>query len=109
MTLLRTKGLILLMAVSALLLGGCSEKGSGTPSAEPGVHTGTPSGTASSAPSTDTGGPELPLSTFVDKPCELLKAEQVAGLGTFKAPAKSTNAATSQCKWGAQDVTKGLS
>lgn len=103
MTLLRTNGLILLMAVSACLLGGCSEKGTGRPSAESGVTTGTPSTT----PSTDTGGPELPLSTFVDKPCDLLKSSEVAQLGTFKAPVKSTNQVTAQCRWAAQDITKG--
>lgn len=109
MTLLRTKGLILLVAVSACLLGSCSAKDPGTPSAESGAPTGTSGSTASSAPSTSTGGAELPISTFTDKPCELLKADQVAQLGTFKAPAKSTNSVASLCKWGAQDILKGLS
>jgi uncharacterized protein DUF3558 len=104
---LRTNGLILLMAVSACILGGCSEKDPGSASAESGARTEAPSSTASNAPSTDTGGPELPLNTFADKPCELLKPDQVAQLGTFKAPAKSTNQAAVQCRWAAQDVTKG--
>ncbi|WNV89920.1 DUF3558 domain-containing protein [Umezawaea sp. Da 62-37] len=105
---MRTNGLILLMAVSACLLGACSEKDPGTPSAEPDVSTGTATGTTSSAPSTDTGAPELSLNAFADKPCDLLKSDEIAQLGTFKAPVKSSNEATTQCRWAAQDVTKGV-
>jgi len=106
MTLLRTNGLILLMAISACLLAGCSEKDPGTPSAESTTRTGTPS-SGTSTTTADSGLPELALDTFKSDPCQLLKTDQVAELGTFKAPVKSTNEVAVQCRWGAQDVTKG--
>ena len=105
MTLLRTKGLILLVAISACLLAACSQKDPGTPSAESQTQTGTP--TTGGTTSADSGLPELALDTFKSDPCQLLKTDQVAQLGTFKAPVKSTNDVAVQCRWGAQDVTKG--
>lgn len=105
---MRTKTLIPLLAAIALLIGGCSDKSSGTPTPQNGGSTGGASTSGSASPTSEEAS-ELPLAGFVDKPCELLKTDQVAQLGTFKQAAKNSVKEASQCRWAAQDVTKGVS
>src|SRR4051812_30729552 len=94
------------MAVSALLVSGCSQKNAGQA---------TPQSSASKTTETTAGGsstnsPEagFSVSKVASDPCSLLKPQQVTQLGTFKAPEKSSSAAGNRCTWAAQDVTKGV-
>jgi hypothetical protein len=105
---LRTKTLIPLTAAIALLIGGCSGTRTGTPTPQESGSTGGAS-TSSSASPTSPEASELPIADFVANPCELLKADQVAQLGTFKQAVKNSVKEASQCRWAAQEVTKGVS
>lgn len=51
--------------------------------------------------------PDLDLGEFADSPCDLLKPEQLSGLGEFEAPERKDGAAGTYCRWGARDVLKG--
>jgi hypothetical protein len=106
MTQLRSTNLIMLTAAAAMLLvSGCSQKSAGeaSPQSSPGTAEGTTT-TTSSASST---GPELSVTKFASNPCGLLKADQLAQLGTFKAPETSDNPLGNKCRWAAQDILKG--
>jgi hypothetical protein len=103
MTPLRPTTLILFAATaSVLLVAGCSQKNPGQ--ANPQSNTGTATGTGTSAPPTAAG---LDLTKFKDDPCGLLKTDQLAGLGTFKAPEPGSSSVGPKCRWPALDVTKG--
>ena len=101
-----TTPLLVTMAVATLLMSGCSQKNAGQPTPETGA-----TGTSETTPATtSTNSPEqgFTVSKFASDPCSLLKADQTASLGTFKAPEKSESAAGKRCTWAAQDVTKGI-
>lgn len=90
------------MAISALLLSGCSQKNAGQPTPKSGVSETT------SGSSTDSPDAGFSVSKFANDPCSLLKSDQVSQLGTFKVPEKSLSAAGNRCTWTAQDVTRGV-
>lgn len=99
--------LILLATVAvAGLASGCSDKDPGQATAESPTSTATTT-TSSSESTSGSSGPELDLSKFADSPCDLLKADQLSQLGTFKAPEVDDGPLGPGCRWKAQKVTEG--
>lgn len=107
MTKLRSTNLIMLTAAATMLLvTGCSQKSGGQASPQPSPGT-TASTTTAATSSANSTGPELPVTQFASNPCGLLKTDQLAQLGTFKAPETSDNPLGNKCRWAAQDILKG--
>jgi len=106
MTQLRSINLIMLMAAAAILLvAGCSQKSAGE--ASPQSSSTATESTTESTGSTSSTSPGLSVTKFASNPCGLLKTDQLAQLGTFKAPETSDNPLGNKCRWAAQDVLKG--
>jgi hypothetical protein len=105
MTQLRSTNLIMLTAATAMLLvAGCSQKNPGD--ANPQSNPSTAESTSATSSANPTGS-ELSVAKFASNPCGLLTADQLAQLGTFKAPETSDNPLGNKCRWGAQDILKG--
>jgi len=88
------------------LASGCAAKDPGRPSAETSAGGATETGTKSSSPS-GVSGPDLDLSKFASNPCGALTADQLAPLGSFKAPEPGTGTFGPNCWWKATKVLEG--
>lgn len=100
---MKSTALILLtIAACATAVSGCSTKDPGR------ATTQTPS-TETTSPSTSkrAAGPDLDLSRFTSNPCQLLKPDQLAQLGTFDAPESGNQQLGPGCTWTAKEVLKG--
>ena len=94
----------LLTAVLAFgALAGCtSSQTGGNPTAAPT----TGGGQTSSEPTSDGSGTSLDVSKFVGTPCSVLTADQVATLGSVRAPEPGTGTLGPNCVWRGQDAIK---
>ncbi|WP_189222474.1 DUF3558 domain-containing protein [Saccharothrix coeruleofusca] len=93
------------MAVAGLAAG-CSAKDHGQAAAESTTST-TITTTSWSKSTPGSAVPELDLSNFAYSPCDLLKADQLSQLGTFKAPEVDDSPLGPGCRWKSQKVTEG--
>ncbi|MET8756302.1 DUF3558 domain-containing protein [Lentzea sp. NPDC004782] len=95
----------LLIALTIVTLAGIMSACSGT---EPGRPTASnPTGTTPSSTSKAAPGPDLDLSKFTSRPCDLLTAAQLAQLGTFDPPTSGHQELGPGCRWEAKEVLKG--
>ncbi|MGW6936394.1 DUF3558 family protein [Lentzea sp. NPDC054927] len=93
----------LLTAVIAVgVLAGCSEKTGGNANT---TAPGTGDQTSSSPTSSDSSS-GLSIAKFVDKPCDVVTAAQLAKLGSVRAPETTSTPIGQQCAWKGQDVIK---
>jgi hypothetical protein len=79
-----------------------------TPSQTGGTPT-TGAQTGSSTPTSDGSGTGLSIAKYVSAPCTILKADQVATLGSVKAPAPGSGVLGPNCTWDGKDVIKNSS
>jgi hypothetical protein len=106
MTLSRSTKSVLLLAL--LVVSGASACSTTDPGRATGGATseGTAPGTTrSSSPSSSL--PDLGIARFTSSPCDLIKADQAATLGTFKTPETDTKPLGPSCVWRPQNVTQG--
>ncbi|SDP56425.1 Protein of unknown function [Lentzea jiangxiensis] len=94
----------LLTAVLAFgALAGCTGNTTGgTPTT--GAQTGTEQ--TSSAPTSSESPSGLSITKYLSKPCDILKPDQVATLGSVKTAAAGTDVLGPTCKWDGQDPIK---
>jgi hypothetical protein len=94
--------ILLTTAAFVTAVSGCSTN-------HPGRATTAPATTETTSPSVSkqASGPDLDLSKFTSDPCQLLKADQLAQLGSFKTPQKWDAPLGPGCRWNAEEVTKG--
>lgn len=105
---MKSTTLILLALAVVGMASGCTGKNPGN--ATPGPTSGGDTvATTTSKPATVPGGPDIDLGKFAAKPCDLLQADQLAQLGSFKAPEPGSNTLGPSCKWRAQKVLEGAS
>ncbi|GAA3875954.1 hypothetical protein GCM10022243_46070 [Saccharothrix violaceirubra] len=97
-------GAATLAAVSIMMLSACSKSTTeGTPAAashRPAVHTSSPSG--DQQPSDN----DLDITKYTDKPCDLIKPDQLATLGNLKPAKQGSGPLGPTCTWSAQDPTR---
>ena len=65
--------------------------------------------TTSDKPTSDGSDTGLSIAKFVSAPCTILKPDQVATLGSVKAPAPGTGLLGPNCTWDGQNVIKNSS
>ncbi|WP_189222224.1 DUF3558 domain-containing protein [Saccharothrix coeruleofusca] len=93
----------LAIGAAAVLLTSCSDT-EGTPS--PATTTGATTTTGNGSPA---GGTELDIAKYVDAPCDILKPDQVAVLGTFEEPEAGQSVSGPSCTYTGADVLKDSS
>lgn len=99
------KSTTLILLTTIVLAGaasGCSTKDPGRATTEPPTSPGTQ--TTSPSKSAPVSGPDLDLNKFASNPCDLLKADQLAQLGTFKAPTTRDAPLGPSCRWNPQNI-----
>jgi hypothetical protein len=87
-------------------LAGCTGNTTGGTPTTP-AATGT--GQTSSTPTSGDSSPGLDISKYATKPCDILKPDQLATLGSVREGATGTGALGQNCTWRGQDVTKNSS
>lgn len=94
--------ILLTTAAFAAAVSGCSTKDPGRATTEsPTTETTSPSSSRRAS------GPDLDISKFASRTCDLLTADQLARLGTFDHPETDDDAFGPGCRWGAKEVLKG--
>jgi hypothetical protein len=94
----------LLTAVVALgVLAGCTSTQTG---GNPTTASATGAEPTSSAPTSDGSATGLSIAKYVTNPCGILTADQVATLGSVRAPEPGTGELGPSCTWKGQDVIK---
>ncbi|MEU7481887.1 DUF3558 domain-containing protein [Lentzea sp. NPDC042327] len=94
--------MLLAALFSLAAVAGCSDKSGGNPTPE----TTTPPASTETETSSAPSGPELDLSKFTSKPCDVLTADQLAGVSNVRAPKTRTAPLGPTCNWESQDILK---
>jgi hypothetical protein len=97
---------LLTVALAFGALVGCTGNTTGGTPTTP-ASTGT--GQTSSAPTSSDSSSGLDISKYATKPCDTLKPDQLATLGSVREGATSTGELGQKCTWRGQDVTKNTS
>lgn len=92
--------LLTVVLASGVLAGCTGNTTGGTPTTQAGTGQTSSTPTSADAPA----GPDI--SKFATKPCDTLKADQLATLGTVRAAETSTGELGQKCTWRGQDPTK---
>jgi hypothetical protein len=100
-----TKSVLLLALLVVSGASACSPKDPGRATGGTTSESTAPEATQSSSPSSSL--PDLDIGKFKSSPCDLIKADQLATLGTFKAPETDAKPLGPGCVWRPQNVTQG--
>ncbi|GAA3876016.1 hypothetical protein GCM10022243_46150 [Saccharothrix violaceirubra] len=98
-------GVAALAAVSIMMFSACSKSTTdGTPT--PATGRGTTAQTTSSSGDKQPTGNDLDITRYADKPCDLIKPDQLATLGNLKPGEPGKGPLGPTCTWSAQNPTR---